>query len=1034
MSIPSIPTPGSPDISTLSFSILYDISGGVPAITLTNLSTVIHANNLKWWYVITAPSGQYIHAGSATSPDANGVAWTTLSIPAGTWPTPFGNPPCGQVEFSPTTPYICTLYVKDSANNTFSLAIEQTITRPNGNTSTSCGNFGKANIGIQVRCTTNDILCVDSTNLTYNNILTPDTKTNQWIMVYPPDLNGNDPANVTVDNSPNALFPASYSSEGYVLFFNEYGTYDMGNGATIKVQYKAQNPKNGAIGIPFGVLCNINLCQLTCQINAFYTRTKPHCGILELPGLADKMSRLNLLLSECIIAISNPLCNIDVQQNIAEIKAITASSGDCNCGCPDNGTNFSYPINPGTSSGGCCPVTANVLDVSTGNAPALCPGSYFPVQVLGPVLTSPPDILGTAYNINDLVSILNNSPEWQVYGTAFAEGNCKVGWFKATGVTVVPDINVIIIGTTPVLPIDVNVIDKNTGIAPSTCPLSYFPVYVYEPDGTTLIGNANSITELLALINASTLWNAYGVASYNGSQCSVTFTPNDGVTSIPDIKVSSSSGCVGGTRNIGITITDPCGGALVLTLASFPCNLNVDWGDGSGMHSLGNATSKANLVALLNADPLKPSVVTVVDNPAVASGVILNMSDCTYTDTPTIYCDLGSGNVLLYGPNQGSLINVKNGFASDIGVAAGTATRLGIIPTPVNPHVRWHAMKIGNLLLDTEGDTGKIHIYDVTNPLTPSLINTISLSNVAGTNFSGNPHSPYTVTTIPSLYPSYYGLHFVTDFTGAMTTGNIYIVESITGSIWQIDAYSGEVDAFQDNLLLGKCPRCFINGIIYFTQDGDIEDWTAGSGVASGDIVTLDTATFSAGGLDTITIFLNNLQKVWCASYDGIDKIYFGGTDVNGSSGAGGSLAIYSISSAAVTVRKLHICPDGNWLRRANCVYYAGNLYITPFGKADQSYPTFFVAVSDIPNPTPTFTKFNAWPGVIDTYFFNFKPIGNCYGIVTSSRGNVNTTTYVGLYKLDGTFINWGALGDTEAMYNVVPFGNITSFTPNGLV
>ena len=406
----------SPDISSLSFGILYDISGATPNIILTNASTVIHASLLTWWYVITTPSNTPIHSGSLLTPDVINANWSTLQIPANSWPLLFGNPPCGQVEFSPGAPYVCTLYVKDSTNTVYSLTIAQTIVRPNGNTSNSCGNFGVSSANVEVKCYSNPavVFCSERTNYTYNNVVAPviGSMSSLWTLVYPPDANGNNPANGTAQDTPYVNFPVGYNGDGYTLFLNQYASYDMGNGATIRVQYKAINPKTGVNGLTFAVLCNIDLCRLQCQMQAFYELSEKHCNTVENSDYAYKKTNINYLFSQAIAGIIQPLCQIDIPAIVVKIQGILGNvGGNCDCGCTDAGVNFNYPTGTGgTSSGGCCPVSVSVLDDGTGLAPSLCPLSYFPAEVKDPTNST---VIGTAYSVNDLVAILNSNTAWQ---------------------------------------------------------------------------------------------------------------------------------------------------------------------------------------------------------------------------------------------------------------------------------------------------------------------------------------------------------------------------------------------------------------------------------------------------------------------------------------------------------------------------------------------------------------------------------------------------------------------------------------------
>ena len=253
---------------------------------------------MKWWIWVTGPSlnslyGVDVNATTPPTPDFNGIAWTTKTI---NLPTPFGNPPCGQVEFSPNSPYTVTVFVQDTtavASPIDGYSKTTIIVRPNGNTINSCGNFGKASISMKVDCANKVIMCFDGTKMIYNNILQPSSVTSKWTLVYPADAAGDVP-NMEALNVPNVNFPISVNSKGYVLYFNETATYDYGNGVTVKVQYKLYDG-TGGLGLNFAVNCNTNLCLLQCQMKKFYELSKSRCGELENVQLTQKMVHLQYL-------------------------------------------------------------------------------------------------------------------------------------------------------------------------------------------------------------------------------------------------------------------------------------------------------------------------------------------------------------------------------------------------------------------------------------------------------------------------------------------------------------------------------------------------------------------------------------------------------------------------------------------------------------------------------------------------------------------------------------------------------------------
>lgn len=315
----------SPDITLLDFAILYDLSTGTPSITLTNRSVgnpsgTTNLANCTWWYEITTPNGVYIHEGSELVPDVTTANWTTLTIPAGSWPTPFGTPPYGQVEFSCAVPYVATLYVKDSSGHIFSLPKSVTICRPAGNTDKTLGNFGVADVTATVKCETASVVTNDTTNYTYQN-KTGSYAGNTWTFQAPMDENGNIPSPMVVTGEGRVFFPVTYSAEGYQLYMNSLQTYDMGDYQTIKLQYKFK--------AVFPIWCNVNLCEAYCQLESLQAQLDKSCGDVENPKIKQKLEKVQGLIQEAMMGIMQPLCGINVPAIIEEIKKIGGAK--CNC-------------------------------------------------------------------------------------------------------------------------------------------------------------------------------------------------------------------------------------------------------------------------------------------------------------------------------------------------------------------------------------------------------------------------------------------------------------------------------------------------------------------------------------------------------------------------------------------------------------------------------------------------------------------------------------------------------------------------------
>lgn len=1201
------------DISTLDFTVLYDISGATPTITLTNTSTGPDLASCTWWYTITTPSGAPIHTGSETSPDKTGV-WSSLVVPD-TWPEPFGNSPYGQIEFSCGVPYVTTLYVKDGVGSTFSLVISNTICRPNGNNQNTVGNFGLATFGANVNCGNAQILSNDTTNYAYQSLLTGTNQTSRWTLVYPLDSNGNQPANNVVENAANVFFPVGYSGAGYQLNLNTFSTYNMGNGGFIKIQYKGVKT--------FGVYCNVDLCKLRCEMNTMYELSKKSCGTVEDVTLKDKMIKINFLFSQVISGILQPLCGIDVPAIIKEIEKVGGFNSDCCCSSGINASSAS------TASGGCCPKSLAIYTQGGTVTPSNCEsGSYFPVIVYEPNGTTP---IGTAYNMTDVISFINGNTAWNLYGTAFNEGNCKVGFFPAMGVPTVPPViisasipsipsddlivvdvkthnttstpagcpgtyfpaavydptDTTVIGTannaaeiiaiinsnsawaaygtavevvnctvkflpasgvtsipnvkvnpgsssgstvTPAPPIITPTYEQGTTAEPTACPGSFYPANVFEPDGTTLIGSANSIDDLISLLNGNAEWQAYGVASSNGNcsviwlpaigvvtippvvvestgndtlpgpvvlsvpiythntdtppaacpssffpvrvynvddtavigiaidmvgllsilnsdpewsalgtafslgSCVVGFYPADGVINIPDVHVdtdTTNTDCTDGVSLYEVPIVDLCSG-VPITSGDFPSTYYVNYLGTSNPVSLGIINNYTELIDALNAEDDKPASVTYL--PGSSSGalsVIVVNDDCDGVSPGVITINgtsLSSMGVLFYGgnhrfTNDTTYAAVKSSID---GLDMPTMDYLGSVCGISQTNHHWHSILVGTNMYVNEPQTGKVYVFDMTNPIAPSLSATIQLSTVvAGPsgNFTGNPKIG------GGTIPCFFNMYFPTDcFSGK----NLIVTEASTGTLWAIDMSTNtENYAFQDNKLRGKCPRCCVNNILYFSQDGYME--TSGgsaSGVNPGDIVKYDMAVYNATGLSTITVSPSQ-HYVYSATYDGYGNIYF--------VTALGAICKFVVSSGAVTEYLAEMA-------ETYTTYQNSKVYVTDSTTAlmyvcnntQAGAGTKFINVLNLPSATPTTFQPIILPGGVDANkrHWNVREIpGKCLLALTMEIRVISPTqenaSGVGIFTKQGVYLGQITHLD-HVQYNVIPF-NVATTSGNTL-
>ncbi len=930
----------SPDISNLDFAILYDISGATPAITLTNLSTVINAASLVWWYTIFTPSGTPIHIGSSTVPDVNHAPWATINVP-GAWPTPFGTGICEQIQFSSGVPYVVTVYVKDSLNNTYQLAKNTVICRPNGNVQNSCGNFGQALIDVQVQCQNAVIYAQDKTIYAYQGSLTPSVVANTWTLVYPPDGNGNFPPNETATNVSYVNFPVGYAGDGYQIFMNAIATYNLGNGCSVKLQYKSiQNNKRSS----FGVWCGIDLCKLSCAIQKLYEQTKNNCGELDSPEMDQKLNRATTLFTLLMGAIFQPLCDTDITKLRKELEKLLGT-GDCCCATGIN------PMPTPSSGGACCPVFVAVVNV-TASPVTSCQDTVFPVQVYDPTYTT---IVGIATSTESLLYLLNSTPVWSAYGTAFSAGLCQIGFFPKSPGNPIPSVHVV---------------------------------------------------------------------------------------------DSSSSACVDNTQLYTLTLSDICYPTTPVTSASFPLNVFIDFGIGGGSVYVGSEASQSDMISALNALSTKPSSVLFSAGSSAGQIVVYNNSCSAYSGVITITCDIGSSSFLALGASHSLQTAISpaviNGGIEAYGLRLNSV--LGKLPGISSSNIQWHTIKIANFLLVTESDTGRVYCFDISTPLYPVLVKTVQLTTVSGTstpNFSGLPHS---LGIAGATVASYYSLYFPTDF-NIMPIGSVYVVEAVTGSIWNINmdpsSSAGVIASFHDDLMLGKCPRIIMNissggapvPTMIFTQDGSLEqDAGLTSGVAAGDLVLLDLTTFNSGGLSVRTTSIPaNTDYIWGATFDLANSIWFLGK--NGTLMRG----FISPGSAHLNFSGPNYSTLTLGLIRLNIKYYQGKLYCTNLQSNAVSPGIFTVDLTGLPLVPVVY--FGICTANESAFYHpnNVLPLGNCLVLVTGEGGDTSYPTgqtkgAIMVYKTDGTFLmscDWNA---GQSVYNVVAIPGVTVDKPNGFV
>jgi len=314
----------SPNINFLDYSVTWDISGNLPSIDLTNLSTGNNLAGCSWWFVATSPSGTFIHDGSQTSPDVVGN-WTNQTL-NDAFPIPFNS-----IEWS-GMPYSMTVNVVDSVGNVYFLTKTASICRPNGNNPTSKNPFGVAQVDLKVLCDQARIYFQDITNSSYKG-LTGTQVSSTLTVVYPLDPTGNIPAPFIIGQFSTAMVPITYSSANYQFFVNEVWSYNFGDNVFVNIRYQSKDyKKGGGYAVTFPVYCNIDLGQLTCQYQAFIQK-------LESGDCADvvKANRDLLLMNSkfnlLVTGIIQPLTGVDVPRLINEIIDIGGFPCDC-CNAP----------------------------------------------------------------------------------------------------------------------------------------------------------------------------------------------------------------------------------------------------------------------------------------------------------------------------------------------------------------------------------------------------------------------------------------------------------------------------------------------------------------------------------------------------------------------------------------------------------------------------------------------------------------------------------------------------------------------------
>lgn len=302
----------SPDITNLSVQATFDISGTLPAVNLVNLSTGSGLANCFWAFVVTSPSGTFIHDGDINSPDISGT-WSTHVL-SDAWPRPFS-----QIEWS-GAPYNSYVICKDSNGNIFT-GVNQpaTICRPAGNTSTSKNTYGLAAANVSVKCQEGRVYFEDNTYHSYKG--SDGTQiASSLTVVYPIDETATIPPKFVATNFTTALVPISYSSNNYQFLQYSVYDYDFGNNTLVRIRYQTLQT--------FAVWCNVDLMPLICEYNKLIDSVQ-NGSCTDVNAANQILSIISPKMVLLFMGVLQPLTGVDVPALIEEIKTI--GNWDCDC-------------------------------------------------------------------------------------------------------------------------------------------------------------------------------------------------------------------------------------------------------------------------------------------------------------------------------------------------------------------------------------------------------------------------------------------------------------------------------------------------------------------------------------------------------------------------------------------------------------------------------------------------------------------------------------------------------------------------------
>lgn len=302
----------------LAFSALYDLSGTIPQVVITNQSTGSNLSNIIYYFELITPNSTIYHQGSFALPDKTG-GWTTFNVAE---QIPVLN---GQIDFS-SNPYKIKCYAKDNLGNICELEKLDIICAPNGVLKNT--NFGNLNLDLFQECDKGRLRITDISNYLYKGI-TGLQESSLTTFVYPATESGVTPANAVVQNLNAFTIPIPINGKGHQLIRNSIYKYQLSTGNFIRVKYKYKKDD-------LEINCFIDTCSLLCGLTKYREKltSDPKCDGNNFLKISD----LQLKISTYFISIVKPNCGFDSNSLLTEIKD-ELFKNDCICDCKEQSGN-----------------------------------------------------------------------------------------------------------------------------------------------------------------------------------------------------------------------------------------------------------------------------------------------------------------------------------------------------------------------------------------------------------------------------------------------------------------------------------------------------------------------------------------------------------------------------------------------------------------------------------------------------------------------------------------------------------------------